>query len=114
MVAHLNIVGLSSGIYVDPEDWSDQRTKRLPALAPGESREISWSVKAVTGGEAAIYVVVLPDKPAKSPLEPVASGALDVRIAERRTLNSGGVLYVALGVPALLGLATLTVRRRHR
>ena len=39
LVAHLNIVGLSSGIYVDPEDWSEERTKFVPPLAPGESTE---------------------------------------------------------------------------
>ena len=32
LVAHLNVVGLSSGIYVDPEDWSEERTKYLPPL----------------------------------------------------------------------------------
>ena len=32
------------------------------------------------------------------------SPALDVRITERRTLNTGGVLPLALGVPAFLGL----------
>ena len=60
LVAHLNVVGLSENIYVDPEDWSEERTKDVPEIAPGESSEINWSVKAVTGGEAAIYVVVLP------------------------------------------------------
>jgi hypothetical protein len=114
LVAHLNIVGLSKGIYVDPEDWSDERTKQLPTMAPGQSLDVSWSVKAVTGGEAAIYVVVLPGKnPSTAPEGLAVSPALDVRIAERRTLNSGGVLWLALGVPALLGIATLVARRRN-
>jgi hypothetical protein len=114
LVAHLNIVGLSENIYVDPEDWSEERTKRLPTLAPGQSLDVSWSVKAVTGGEAAIYVVVLPGKdPSSSPEGLAVSPALDVHIIERRTLNSGGVLWLALGVPALLGVATLVARRRR-
>ncbi len=50
LVAHLNVVGLSSGIYVDPEDWSEERTKFLSPLAPGESTTVRWNVKAVTGG----------------------------------------------------------------
>jgi hypothetical protein len=115
LVAHLNVVGLSEGIYVDPEDWSEQRTKHLPSLAPGADTSVSWSVKAVTGGEAAIYVVVLPGKDPPSASEGLAvSPALDVRIAERRTLNSGGVLPLALGVPALIGATTLLVRARGR
>ena len=112
LVAHLNVVGLSSGIYVDPEDWSEERTKNVPALGPGESTTISWSVTAVTGGRAAVYVVVLPEDPARGGL--AASPAIDVRIAEAKNLNSGGVLPLALGVPALLGLATIAVRRRRR
>ncbi len=110
-VAHLNVVGLSSGIYVDPEDWSSQRTKRVPALAPGESTSISWSVTAVTGGHAAIYVVALPQDAGTT--KPVASPAIDVRIADTKNLNSGGVLPLALGVPALLGLLGLATRRRR-
>jgi hypothetical protein len=111
LVAHLNVVGLSSGIYVDPEDWSEERTKDVPDLGPGESTDITWHVKAVTGGHAAIYVVVLP-REASGPT--VVSPTIDVRIAESKDLNSGGVLPLALGVPALLGLATLGVRRRRR
>ena len=60
LVAHLNVAGLTSGIYVDPEDWSEDRTKFLSPLAPGGSTSVGWNVKAVTGGRAAIYVVVLP------------------------------------------------------
>jgi hypothetical protein len=111
LVASLNVVGLSSGIYVDPEDWSSERTKSVPTLEPGESTTISWSVTAVTGGRAAVYVVVLPEEPGQG--EPVSSPAIDVRIAETKDLNSGGVLPLALGVPALLGLLTVAVRRRR-
>lgn len=108
LVAHLNVAGLSSGIYVDPEDWSEQRTKFLSPLAPGESTSVGWNVKAVTGGRAAIYVVVLPGRS-----EPAVSSAIDVRIAETKDLNSGGVLPLALGVPALLAVAAIAVRRRR-
>jgi len=108
LVAHLNVAGLNSGIYVDPEDWSEERTKFLPPLAPGESTSVGWNVKAVTGGRAAIYVVVLPGRS-----EPAVSPAMDVRITETRDLNSGGVLPLALGVPALLAVAAIAVRRRR-
>jgi hypothetical protein len=112
LVAHLNVAGLSSGIYVDPEDWSEERTKFLSPLAPGESTSVGWNVKAVTGGRAAIYVVVLPgDSPAGAPL--AVSPAMDVRITETKDLNSGGVLPLALGVPTLLAVAAIAVRRRQ-
>jgi hypothetical protein len=111
LVVHLNVVGLSSGIYVDPEDWSEERTKNIASLGPGESTDITWDVKAVTGGNAAIYVVALPGGQEGGP---VVSPAMDVRIAETKDLNSGGVLPLALGVPVLIGFATLGVRRRRR
>jgi len=108
LVAHLNVVGLSSGIYVDPEDWSEDRTKFMAPLAPGESANLNWKVKAVTGGRVAIYVAVLPQagRPAISP-------AMNVRIEDTKDLNSGGVLPLALGVPALLGAGTVVLRRRR-
>jgi hypothetical protein len=83
----------------------------VPTLGPGESTSISWSVTAVTGGRAAIYVVVLPDDPGRA--RPASSPAMDVRIAEAKDLNSDGVLPLALGVPALLGMLTLAARRRR-
>jgi uncharacterized membrane protein len=109
IVASLNVVGLSSGIYVDPEDWSEDRTKFLSPLAPGESTSVGWNVKAVTGGRAAIYVVVLPGD-----AEPAVSPEMTVDIADTKDLNSGGVLPLALGVPAFLGAMALLVRRRRR
>ena len=46
-------------------------------------------------------------------VRPASSPAIDVRIADTKDLNSGGVLPLALGVPALLGLLTLATRRRR-
>ena len=116
LVAHLNIVALSKGVYVDPEDWSSQRTRYLPDLAPGARTEVPWKVQSVNGGRFAVYVAVLPGAGQASAVDsPTVSPALAVRVTERNTINSGGVLPLALGVPALLGLMTLGLRvRRNR
>jgi hypothetical protein len=37
-----------------------------------------------------------------------------VEIADRRTLDSGGILPLALGIPALLALVLVGVRVRRR
>jgi uncharacterized membrane protein len=112
LVAHLNVVGLSSGIYVDPEDWSEERTKSVSPLGPGESTEVDWDVTAVTGGEAAIYVVALRrDEPGREEL--AISPAMDVRIAESKDLNTDGVLPLTLAVPAVIAVAAFGVRRRR-
>ena len=113
LVAHLDVVSLTKGVYVDPEDWSDQRTRYLPALAPGSSTKVGWKVKAVNGGNFAVYVVVVPT-PVTAPPGPTISTGLQAHVTERRTLNSDGVLPLALGVPALIGLVAYGVRRRRR
>jgi hypothetical protein len=110
LVAHLNVLSSDPGVYVDPEDWSSHRTRYLPPLAAHESRKVSWTVTAVNSGSITIYVAVLPRHGAGTV---ATSTPLRVEIANRRTLNSGGVLPLALGIPGLLGLTALGVRARR-
>jgi hypothetical protein len=114
LVAHLNVLSLYPGVYVDPEDWSSDRTRYLRPIPAGGSRQMTWKVKAVNSGEIAVFVSVLPQSGAVEP--PTAGPAIHVSIASRRTLNSGGIVPLAVGVPALLGLLAigLRVRRRRR
>lgn len=111
LVAHLNVVALSHGVYVDPEDWSPQRTKNVPALAPGKSARIRWTINAVNGGRLAVYVVAVPRAAPRTAASGLAIGPpMELRVAERRTINSSGVLFLALGMPGLLGLGTVGMR----
>jgi hypothetical protein len=115
LIAHLNVVSLTSGVYVDPEDWSPQRTRYVPTLAPGRSARIGWRVNAVNGGRFAVYVVAVPRGAPRTPRTGLAIGVpLTLRVVERRVFDSGGVLILALGVPALLALATVATRLRRR
>lgn len=115
LVAHLDVVSLHEGPYVDPEDWSPRRTQHLAPLAPGASVSPRWSVTAVNSGRFAVYVTVLPSGASSTPRAGLAIGpGIDLRVAERRTLNSGGVLPLAVGIPALLALALVALRRRVR
>jgi len=111
-IAHLNVVSLRDGVYVDPEDWSSQRTRYLGPIGPGESRTISWQLQAVNAGAFAVYVVVLPNRGVAG--APTVGPAVRVAVAERRTLDSGGILPLALGIPALLGLLGVGLRLRRR
>ena len=109
LVAHLNVVSLDPATYVDPEDWSTHRTRYLGAVAAGDSASLRWSVKAVSSGPIAIYVTAVPADGSG----PIAVGPpLHVQVAERRTLNSGGVVPLALAVPALLLVVAVVTRRR--
>jgi hypothetical protein len=109
LVAHLNVVSLDPATYVDPEDWSSHRTRYLGPIAAGESRSIRWSVKAVSAGTMAIYVTAVP----AGGSGPIAVGPpLRVEVADRRTLNSGGVVPLALAVPAVVIALGIAARRR--
>jgi hypothetical protein len=44
---------------------------------------------------------------------PAIGPAVRVSVADRKTLNSGGIVPLVLGVPALLGLLTLGLRYRR-
>ncbi len=111
LVAHLNVVDLSGHTYVDPEDWSSHRTRYLATIPAGDSTAVSWPMNAVNSGTIGVYVAVLPRSGA--PVRPITGPTLRVRIQDRKTLNSGGILPLALGLPALVGLLALYVRLRR-
>jgi hypothetical protein len=111
LVAHLNVVDLSGHTYVDPEDWSSQRTRYLPSIPPGGATALAWRMNAVNSGTVGVYVAVLPRSGA--PVPPTTGPTVRVQIKDRKTLNSGGILPLALGLPALLGLLALGVRVRR-
>jgi hypothetical protein len=112
LIAHLNVVSLHNGVYIDPEDWSSHRTRYLAPIPIGGSVTLTWTLQAVNAGSIGVYVAVLRQSGAAQP--PITGPTVHVSIAERKTLNSGGVLPLALGIPALLGALTLTVRARRR
>jgi hypothetical protein len=111
LIAHLNVLSLRDGVYVDPEDWSSQRTHYLDPLPAGGSTTIAWHVHAVNDGVLGLYVAVLPERGVGLP--PPTSPLIRLTVAGKKTLNSGGILPLALGIPALVGLLTLGVRLRR-
>jgi hypothetical protein len=112
LIAHLNIVSFRSDIYVDPEDWSTHRTRYLGPLAAGGSKTITWRVKAVNSGSFGVYVTVL--RRGRSGRAPVVAPTVVVAVAGRKTLNAGGILSVALTVPAILVVLTAGLKLRRR
>ena len=111
MIAHLNVLSLRNGVYVDPEDWSSHRTRYLALIPAGRSTTLTWRIKAVNAGSIGVYVAVLPGN--GTLVRPTTGPTLRITIADRRTLNSGGIVPLALGLPALIGLVLLVVRFRR-
>jgi hypothetical protein len=112
LVAHLNVVDLSGHTYVDPEDWSSQRTRYLAPIPPGGSTTLTWRLNAVNAGTIGIYIAVLPRSGA--PVRPTTGPTVRVSIKERRSLNSAGILPLALGIPGFLGALALGVKLKRR
>jgi hypothetical protein len=111
LIAHLNVVGLDPSVYVDPEDWSSHRTIYLETLPARKSTTITWRLQAVSAGAVDVYVAVFPRSATARP--PTTGPAVRVTIADKRTLNSGGILPLALGIPAFLGLLAFSVRLKR-
>ncbi|MDQ2909413.1 MAG: hypothetical protein M3R39_00065 [Actinomycetota bacterium] len=111
LVAHLNVLDLSGHTYVDPEDWSSHRTRYLEPIPAGSSTTLTWRMNAVNAGTIGVYVAVLPRSGA--PVPPTTGPTVRVRIRDRKTLNAGGILPLALGIPGFLGLLALGVRFRR-
>jgi hypothetical protein len=113
LVAHLNILSLSRSVYVDPEDWSTQRTQYLGSIPAGGERTITWNIKAVNDGDFAAYATILSqDDPAGS--APATGDAVRVAVAKRTTLNSGGIVPLALGIPGALAALAVAARLSRR
>jgi hypothetical protein len=116
LVAHMNIASLrESGAYVDPEDWSPQRTQYVEPLPPGQSATLSWRVNAILDGDFMVYMVAIPaptDKESTS--QPVASSGIHLTVTPYTKLNPGGVLPYAIGGPLVLGVLISVVYRRRR
>ena len=113
LVAHLNVVSLRPDVYVDPEDWSSQRTQYLAPVAPHRAATLQWAVQAVNEGDIELYVAVTAQHGTD---RVVSSDALRVLATARRMLGPAGALPVILGVPAAVALIMMVaaVRRRRR
>jgi hypothetical protein len=111
LVAHLNVLGLEPSVYVDPEDWSSERTQFLDELPAHGSEELSWEVQAVSPGALAIYVTVTAKQ---GSADVTASSALRVSVTQARKLNAADAAPLVLGMPAAVVLLIgLTAFRRR-
>ncbi len=100
-IAYLNVLSTTPSVYVDPEDWSSNRTRFLGDVTAGESQQVTWKLQAVNSGSFVVFVVVTS---ASGGNDVVSSPALRVTIADQRRLNPTGILPVTLAVPAVLAL----------
>jgi len=100
-VAHLNVASLQQGLYVDPEDWSPERTQFLDPIEPGASARLTWRIHGLFAGNFAIYVVVMAKDTSGAP---VVSEELLVHIEKWSVMQIMDVSWVLMSIPVILGL----------
>lgn len=109
LIAHLDVVSLSTDVYVDPEDWSSERSVEVPPLPPGARAELSWPIRTIDSGDFAVYVTLMPAGRA-GPAPLTASSPVHLTVTGRQALSAGGTLPVDIGIPLLLALVVLAAR----
>jgi hypothetical protein len=105
VVAYVTLVETTQGQQapVDLEDWSAQRAVMVGSLTPGESRNASWDLRLIKGGDYVVYPAALTG----GTREPSVGLDVPLSVSSHQNLNPGGVLPVALGVPIIVGVLLL-------
>lgn len=114
VVAYVTLVETTSGQQapVDLEDWSAHRAVTVGSLAPGETKNASWDLRLIKGGEYVVYASAIAQGSSQAAVGP----EVPLSVTAQKNLNPGGVLPVALGVPMLAGAALFAPvywRRKH-
>jgi ABC-type Na+ efflux pump permease subunit len=107
----MNIINLK-GDVVDPEDWSPERTQKVPSVAAGDAIRHTWTVEAILKGDYMVYLVAItqPDG-TEATTQPVSSPGLHLTVGAFSQLNPQGVLPVVILVPLGVALILLLVVR---
>jgi hypothetical protein len=99
LVLHVDITDPEKSTSVDPEDWTSTLSKAIGIVDSGSSLTVDWELQPISGGDFAVYAVVL-----SGGAETLsASNVLTVAVQDQRSLNPGGILPVAIGAPAVVG-----------
>jgi thiamine pyrophosphate-dependent acetolactate synthase large subunit-like protein len=111
LIAHLNVLSSDPETYVDPEDWSSRRTQYLDPLAPHRSATLTWHVQAVNSGSLILYVAVTDTTHGTV----TAGPPIELAVTRQPSIDAGGILPLAIGVPAAVGLLmAFNLLRRRR
>jgi len=117
MFVAMNIINLAKdGDPVDPEDWSPERTQAIEPLAVDQSTTQSWSIHAILDGDYMVYMVLVPEPDGEqSTSQPAVSSGIHITVTPFASLNPGGVLPLALGMPVgLILLLFVLLWNRNR
>lgn len=112
-LAYLTLIDVKQGVPVDLEDWTANRSTNLASVLPHASVTQTWTLRALTSGDFAVYVVAIPNGTTNAKDTPIMSAPVQIHVTQRTNLNPGGVLPVALGIPVLI-IGALAAMRATR
>jgi hypothetical protein len=113
-VAYVSLVEVTKGQQapVDLEDWNAHRAITISSLASRQSKDVSWSLRLVKGGNYTVYANAI----VRGSTRASVGQEVLLFVKTKQNLNPGGVLPVALGIPVLAGAALfgpVFIRRRN-
>lgn len=114
VVAYVSLVDVTRGQQapVDLEDWSAHRAVTIPTLDAGQSKDVSWSLRLVKGGDYVAYANAIAGGSTRASV----GQEVPLSVTAQKNLNPGGVLPVAIGVPIVAGailLGPVALRQRR-
>lgn len=114
VVAYVSLVDVTRGQQapVDLEDWSAHRAVTIPTLDAGQSKDVSWSLRLVKGGDVVAYANAIAGGSTRASV----GQEVPLSVTAQKNLNPGGVLPVAIGVPIVAGailLGPVALRQRR-
>lgn len=111
LVIHIDITDPRAEGSVDPEDWTSTLSKAIGEVDAGATRTLTWRLQPISRGTFSLYAVALSPGVDNT----TVSNIVTVDVADRRSLDPGGILPVAVAAPAITGgLLALQTRRRRR
>jgi hypothetical protein len=110
LVAWLSLIRTDAGNEqpVDLEDWSAHRAAAAASLAPGQAIESDWPLRLIDAGTYSVFVCAM----TRDGSALVASPVAEIVVREKPVVESGRVLAIALGLPALIAAALFWRWRR--
>ncbi|MCA1729702.1 MAG: hypothetical protein LC751_09930, partial [Actinobacteria bacterium] len=88
IVVYVTLVETTSGQQapVDLEDWSAHRAVTVVSLAPGETKNASWDLRLIKGGEYVVYAAAIEKDSSQAAVGP----EIPLSVTSQKNLNPGG------------------------
>ena len=109
VTAYLSLVDTAAHMPVDLEDWSVEKGLYIGTIDAGAVLPLDWKIHFVKSGDYALSILAI----VKGQDKPIGSALTYFHVAQKKNLNPGAVLPVALGEPILIVMFFLLLKYRR-